>query len=138
MVHIVQRPGDVPQREWDLRGRAERFARAIAAICEELPDEPAARKLARRVSVAATAVATGYRAACVSKSPEQFIMSMSAVARHAKRARRMLLALVQDNYLSIEIARELLLEAKGLEAMFAASRNTAKRRRAARQRAPTT
>jgi hypothetical protein len=84
--------------------------------------------------MAATAVVIGYRAACVSKSPEQFIENISAVARQAKRARRMLLGLVQDNHLSIDTARELILEAKGLEAIFAASRDTAKRRKATRQR----
>jgi four helix bundle protein len=138
MVHILQSPVAVPLREWVLRERAERFARTTAAICEELPEDPTARKLGRQVSEAATAVYIGYRAACVSKSPEQFVVNISVVARHAKRVRRMLLALVQANHLSIETARELILEARGLEAIFTASRNTAKRRKAARQRPSTT
>jgi predicted TIM-barrel enzyme len=119
-------------KEWELRQRAGQFARVVARICGGLPDDPAARKLGRRVSVASTAVDTGYGAACVSKSAEQFIVSISEVARQAKRARTLLLALVQANQLSIETARALILEAKALESIFAASRNTAKRRKTAR------
>jgi four helix bundle protein len=138
MVQVVLSPVAVPLREWVLRERAKRFARTTAAICEELPEDPTARKLGRQVSAAATAVYIGYRAACVSKSPEQFVVNISAVARHAKRVRRMLLALVQANYLAIETARELILEARGLEAIFTASRKTARRRKAARRKPSTT
>ena len=121
------------QKEWELRERVGRFAQAVTRICGEWPGDPAAKKQARRVSVASTAVATGYGAACVAKSPEHFIASISAVARHAKRARASLLALVQANHLSIETARELILEAKALESIFTASRNTARRRKTARE-----
>jgi hypothetical protein len=92
------------------------------------------QKLSRRVSIAATTVDDAYRSAIVSKSPQQFIERIGTVARHAKRARILLLRMVEANYLTIEAARELILQARGLEAIFVASRNTAKRRQAARQR----
>jgi hypothetical protein len=100
-------------------------------ICAQLPDQPAARTLGRRVSIAATAVDTSYRAACVSTSPDQFIEHVSAVVRHAKRARTLLLDLVQTNHLSIDVARELIIAGRGLERIFTAARNTARRRRTA-------
>jgi hypothetical protein len=79
-----------------------------------------------------TAVDIGYRAACVSQSPDQFIVHMSAVARNAGRARTRLQDMVRANHITIEAARELILEARGLEAIFVASRNTARRRKRAR------
>lgn len=60
---------------------------------------------------------------------------MGAVARHAKRSRTLLLDLVQGSHVSIDTAREVM---KGLEAIFAASRSTARRRKAARERRSTT
>jgi hypothetical protein len=106
----------------------------VARVCGTLPEDPAIRKLSRHVSIAATAVDGGYRSAVVSKSPEQFIERIGAVARQAKRARIVLLRMVETNYLTIDAARELILEARGLEAIFVASRNTARRRKRARQR----
>ena len=38
------------------------------------------------------------------------------------------------NYVSLEASRDLILEARGLEAILVVSRNTARRRRTARQR----
>jgi hypothetical protein len=57
---------------------------------------------------------------------------MSAVARNARRARTLLQDMVRANHITIEAARELILEARGLEAIFVASRNTARRRKRAR------
>jgi len=71
---------------------------------------------------------TGYRDTCSSSSPEQFISGISAVTRHTKKAKASLVLLVELDHLSIGAARELILEARGLEAIFVASRNTAKRR----------
>ena len=90
--------------------------------------------MTRRVSAASTAVDIGYRAACVSQSPEQFIVHVSAVARNARRARTLLQDMVRANHITIEAARELILEARGLEAIVVASRNTARRRKAQRGR----
>jgi hypothetical protein len=118
------------QKTWELHERVGRFSRAVAGICAKLNDDLAARRVARRVSVEATAVDAGYRAACVSTSPEQFIVHIEAVARHAKRARALLQDMVQARFVSIYQARQLILEAKALEAIFRASRNTARRRRA--------
>jgi len=44
------------QKEWELRKRVGRFVQAVARICGELPDDPAARKMGQRVSIASTAV----------------------------------------------------------------------------------
>ena len=74
----------------------------------------------------------GYKDVCASSSPEKFISGISAVAIQAKRTRASLQLLLQLNHVTIEAARDLLFEARGLEAIFVASRNTAKRRHRAR------
>ena len=56
------------------------------------------------------------------------------MASHAKARAGFIARLVQSNHPSIDAARDLILEAKALEAIFAASRNTAKRRKAAHDR----
>jgi hypothetical protein len=122
------------QKTWELQERTRRFSQAVSDLCGDLPSDRGVRKVARRVSAASTAVDIGYRAACVSQSADQFIVHMSAVARNARRARTLLQDMVRANQVPIEAARELILGARGLEAIFVASRNTARRRKAARDR----
>jgi hypothetical protein len=90
--------------------------------------------MVRRLSSAATAVDMSYTAACEVGRAEEFLPHISAAARHAKRTRRLLQDLVLMNYVTIEIAREVILESRGVEAILVASRNTVRRRRAARER----
>jgi hypothetical protein len=101
------------QKAWELQERTRRFSQAVSDLCGKLSSERDVRKLARRVSIASTAVDIGYRAACVSQSPEQFIVHISAVARHVRRATTLLQDMVHANHVSIESARALILEARG-------------------------
>jgi len=48
-----------------------------------------------------------------------------------------LLRMVELNHLTIDLARDLILESRGLEAILAASRDTARRRKRARAVRPT-
>ena len=91
-------------------------------------------RLSRKLITAARAVERGHNDACASQSPDQFINGISAVARQAKEARTCLQLLIQLDHVTIEAARELFLEAKGLEAIFKASRNRAMRRKRSRSR----
>jgi hypothetical protein len=70
----------------------------------------------------------GYRDACASSSTEKFIAGISTTARHAKKAKAALVLLVQLNLIAIEVVRDLILEARGLEAIFIASKKTARKR----------
>ena len=70
----------------------------------------------------------GYRAACASASPEQFVSRMSDAARNAKRTKAALMLLTQLDYTSITDVRNLIIEARALENVFTVSRNAAKRR----------
>ena len=70
----------------------------------------------------------GYRHACASASPDEFISRISHVAQHANKTRASLVMLTQLGYVSIDAARDPILEARGLANIFVASRTTAKRR----------
>jgi len=75
-----------------------------------------------------TGLIASYEAASVAGSRDSFIVHMSAAARHAKRARHLLHDLTQTHHVDIEHSRELILEARGIEAILGASRTTARRR----------
>jgi len=91
------------------------------------PASPAGKTLLGNVSAAAWDVsAAGSR--------EGFVRGMSAVAQNAKRARALLQDFVALQHTTIDETRELILEARGLEAIFRASLNTARRRAAAARR----
>jgi hypothetical protein len=62
------------------------------------------------------------------------LLHLSTAAREAKRARKLLLDLTQLGYLDIDVTREPMLEARGIENILSASRNTLRRRRAERAR----
>src|SRR5438094_5943028 len=87
-----------------------------------------APKIMRTLITASTAMESGYRDTCASSSPEKFIEGISVVARNAKKAKTSLVLLLQLDLVAIEMVRDLILEARGLEAIFTASRRTAKKR----------
>jgi len=74
----------------------------------------------------------GYRHACSSASPTEFISRISTVARQAKKTKAALMLLAQLGYAPIASIRELIIEARRLENIFVSSRNTAKRRQPGR------
>jgi four helix bundle protein len=111
----------------ELLQRTGAFAVAINAFCDRLPTEPGAQRIARKLRASSKAIAAGYQDVSVSRSPEEFITRISMVARQAKRARGHVQMLLQLNHVTIEATRDLLLEARALEAIFRKSRETAKR-----------
>jgi hypothetical protein len=99
----------------------------------ELPRDPTAQSLSRRLIKASTAVDTGYRDVS-SRIDDQFIKGMAAVARHAKKTRTLLQDLFDLRLIGFEVAKDLILEARSLEGIFMASLRSAKRRMRARGR----
>lgn len=117
----------------ELQDRTRRFAAAIGDLCDRLPADPSAQRTGTKLRASSKAVMVGYKDVCASPSPEKFISGISAVAIQAKRTRASLQLLLQLDHVTIESVRNLLFESRGLEAIFVASRNTAKRRHRARQ-----
>jgi four helix bundle protein len=119
-------------RAIELQQRAARFVADVERLLKQIPDAMTARKLATTITTATTAMQTGYREACASSSPEEFIKRIALVTRKAKRVKASLVLLVELDHLNIDGARETILEARALEAIFTASRNTARRRQRGR------
>lgn len=135
----MHRHAGMHQKTWELQERTRNFVRSVERLSASVPNEASAVRLARKLVVAATAVDRGYRDVSASRSPEDFIKGMSAVARQAKVALANLQMLLQLNHITIEATRDLIFEARGLRAIFVASCKTARKRqreRALGMRAP--
>ena len=98
-------------RSWEIQERAARFGKNVARLCEQVTVTPSSQRIVRNLTTASAAMQTGYRDTCASSSPERFILGISAVARHAKRATACLVLLLELNHVSIEEARRNLREA---------------------------
>jgi len=123
------------QKTADLIARIRELHTQIQGLGAAMTESPASRRLLRRLTAASTAVDAAYQAACVAGSRDRFILHVAAAARHARRERRILQDLTHLHHPSLDATRELILEARGIEAILTASRNTARRRRPARGRA---
>lgn len=123
----------MPIQSWELEGRAAKLATAINGLTIA-PDAPKrGRKLLSDAVKHSEHMEAGYRHACASASPEEFTKRISEVALHAKRTKALLMLLVQLGYVPVPDIRELIIEARGLENIFVASRNTAKKRQRSRR-----
>jgi hypothetical protein len=117
-----------------LCARIRGFCSELEALCAGIAPSSSAKRMVRRLTSASTGVDVSYCAACRVTWTDDFLPHVSAAARHAKRTRQLLQDLAHMNYVSLEDARDLIHEARGLEAILVVSRNTARRRRTARQR----
>ena len=90
-------------------------------------------QIRRALLAAARQSCNGYRDVCVSSSPDEFIERISFVARKAKRTVALLVLLVQLDYIRIEQVRELIIEARALERILTAAKNTSRRRQRQRR-----
>jgi len=103
----MHRHAGMHQKTWELQERTRNFVRSVERLSASVPNEASAVRLARKLVVAATAVDRGYRDVSASRSPEDFIKGMSAVARQAKVALANLQMLLQLNHITIEATRDL-------------------------------
>ena len=111
----------------ELQARTARLLASLERLVAIVGGAQRGRKLALTMIRSCKDMDVGYRHACASRSSEEFVDRISAVARHAKRTRATLMLVTQLDYLPIAETRELIFEARGLENVFVASRNTAKK-----------
>jgi hypothetical protein len=118
----------MPTHAVELEGRAARLADAIKRLT--IPPDAAKRghKLLAQAITHSEQMEAGYRHACASASPDEFTKRIADVAAHARRTKASLMLLVQLGYVPVPHIRELIIEARGLESILVASRNTAKKR----------
>jgi four helix bundle protein len=112
-----------------LRARTKEFAIRIVRLFKGLPKADEARIIGKQVMRAGTSVAANYRAVCRSRSHAEFISKMGVVVEEADETVFWLELLVDTGIVRKVLMQDLLSEANGLLAIFAASHWTARHKR---------
>jgi four helix bundle protein len=118
----------------ELQARTQRFAIAVIKLCERLAQVPAAQQIAQQLVDSSGSTDSNYRATCRARTPDEFIAKIGVAAEEADESKGWLQLLVASNFVAIEDARDLIQESDELTAIFVASRKTAQRRKAERER----
>lgn len=108
-----------------LKERTKTFALRVVSFSQRLPNHDAGRIIGRQVLRAATSVAANYRAVCKARSRAEFVAKLGLVAEEADEVVFWLTLLIEARFGIVE-AEPLLVEAKELMAIFAASYRTAR------------
>jgi four helix bundle protein len=118
----------------ELQARTQRFATAVIRFCQRLPQDAATQKIVDQLLDSSGSTDSNYRATCRARSPDEFISKIGVAAEEADESKGWLQLLVASNLARIEDARDLIQESHELTAIFVASRKTAQRRKAERER----
>ena len=134
MARRMQCPVAVNPKAVELQARTQRFATAVIRFCDRLPSDVATQKIVSQLLDSAGSTDSNYRATCRARSPDEFIAKIGVAAEEADESKGWLQLLVASNLASIADARDLIQESHELTAIFVASRKTAQRRKAERER----
>jgi four helix bundle protein len=112
-----------------LRARTKQFAIRIVRLFKSLPRTEEARIIGKQALRAGTSIAANYRAVCRARSHAEFISKMGVVVEEADETVFWLELLVDTSIVRKVLMEDLLSEANGLLAIFAASHWTARQKR---------
>jgi four helix bundle protein len=118
----------------ELQARTQRFATAVIKFCQPLAHDAATQRIVGQLLDSSGSTDSNYRAACRARSPDEFIAKIGVAAEEADESKGWLQLLVASDLVSLEHARDLIRESHELTAIFVASRKTALRRKAERER----
>jgi four helix bundle protein len=124
----------VNHKALELQERTQKFAAQVIKFCETLQTGSVCRQVIEQLTDAAGATDSNYRATCRARSPDEFIAKVGVAAEEADESKGWLELLVRSGYATEESAKALIQEADELTAIFVASRKTAERRKAERER----
>lgn len=111
----------------ELEARSAAFAAAVIELCKNVRTRPGGRNHADQLSDAATSSASNYRATSRSRSRKEFASKMGTVAEEADEAVYWLELITATGFCDDTAAKPLLIEARELRNIFAASYRTARR-----------
>jgi four helix bundle protein len=117
------------QKTEQLRDRTKQFAVRIVRLFQSLPSSSQAQVIGNQLLRCGTSVGANYRSVCHSRSRVEFVARIGVVAEEADESVFWLELLGDLGILKKELLQPLLQEARELAAIFAASRQTAKRKR---------
>jgi len=118
----------------ELQARTQRFATTVINFCEGLPKDLATQKVVGQLLDSAGSTDSNYRAACRARSTDEFISKIGVAAEEADESKGWVELLVQSGKTSVDVAGPLIKEADELTAIFVASRITAQKNKAERDR----
>lgn len=110
----------------DLCKRTKKFALDIIILIDELPKTLSGRTVGGQLVRSGTSVAANYRAACRSRSKNEFIAKIGTVEEEADESCFWLEIIIESKLLEIQRVQPLLNEAIELTKIMASSRKTAK------------
>ena len=113
--------------ESELIDRTKRFALRVMNVVRALPKNVEGRVIADQLMRSGTSVRANYRAACKARSHAEFISKLGTVEEEADETASWLELVIDGGVVSQKRLQSLLLEARELIALFAASRKTAAR-----------
>ena len=113
-----------------MRERTKEFALRVVKLFRFLPRSPEAQVMGKQLLRSGTSVAANYRAVCRARSSAEFLAKMGIVIEEADETVFWLELLVGSGVVREERMGKLLKEANELLAIFAASAQTGRRKRA--------
>jgi four helix bundle protein len=113
--------------ESELIDRTKKLALRVMNVVRALPKTVEERVIADQLMRSGTSVRANYRAACKARSHAEFISKLGTVEEEADETASWLELLIDGGVISQKRLQPLLLEARELVAIFAASRKTAAR-----------
>jgi len=112
----------------ELQARTKTFALRIIRMFRSLPKTAEAAIIGKQVLRSGTSVAANYRAACRARSKAEFTAKLGVVVEEADETVFWMELLVESGIVSKEKIQSLMSEANELLAIFAASRQTARKK----------
>jgi four helix bundle protein len=112
--------------EKELKIRTRKFAVTILNFVDRLPNRRSANIIGNQLGRSASSIASNYRAACRSRSHNEFISKIGIVEEEADESVFWLDICPDTNNTTKEIIEPLLNEARQLTAIFTAANKTAK------------
>ena len=111
-----------------LRARTKQFAVRVVHLFRSLPRTAEAKVLGKQLLRSATSVAANYRAACRGRSKQEFAAKIGLVLEEADESVFWIEMLVATEIVKEERVGNLLDEANQLTSIFAASKETLRKR----------
>ena len=113
----------------ELKKRTKQFALRIMKLADSLPNTPSGRTVSGQLVRCGTSVGANYRAACRGRSKAEFIAKLGIVLEEADESAFWLDLIIEGKLLKRYQVEPLYKEADELIAIFAASINSAKKRK---------
>ena len=110
----------------ELKLRTKKFALRIIKLTENLPDNQCGKIIGNQLIRSATSVGANYRAACRSRSKQEFISKIKIVEEEADESMYWLELIREIKFFNVNRMNGIIKEADELTAIFTSTVKTAK------------